>query len=107
MAVYACRRREGKSGKSVMESKGVSGIMTPAHSAGSFGAGAIVTESAGERLSSHSRFVQRLRRRYASELSLLPPGAPTRETMRRAYESLRAGGHALGTALRILRQLVM
>ena len=81
--------------------------MTPAHLAGSVSAGPIVSDSAAGRLSAHSRFAQRLRRRYASELSLLPPGAPTRDTMRRAYDSLRAGGHALGTALRILRQLVM
>src|SRR5437868_5180944 len=101
MAVYACRRREGKGRKSVMELRGVSGIMTPALSAGSHGAAATVTESASGRLSSHSRFAQRLRRRYDGELSLLPPGAPTRDSMRRAYESLRNHGHALGTALRI------
>ncbi|NPC55045.1 bifunctional [glutamate--ammonia ligase]-adenylyl-L-tyrosine phosphorylase/[glutamate--ammonia-ligase] adenylyltransferase [Caenimonas soli] len=58
-------------------------------------------------LSSHSRFAQRLRRRYAGELALLPPGTPTRETMADAYDVLRSRGHDTGTALRILRQLVM
>jgi [glutamine synthetase] adenylyltransferase / [glutamine synthetase]-adenylyl-L-tyrosine phosphorylase len=58
-------------------------------------------------LSSHSRLAQRLRRRYAGELALLPDGAPARELMARAYQALRARGHNAGVALRILRQLVM
>jgi len=57
--------------------------------------------------SGHSRFVQRLRRRYAAELSLLPPGAPGSAGMAAAYESLRARGHDVSAALRILRQLVL
>ena len=58
-------------------------------------------------LSSYSRFVQRLRRRYAHELALLPPGEPRRDTMARAYDALRQRGDAVGDALRIVRQLVM
>jgi [glutamine synthetase] adenylyltransferase / [glutamine synthetase]-adenylyl-L-tyrosine phosphorylase len=58
-------------------------------------------------LSQHSRLAQRLRRRYAAEISLLPPGAPVRNSMAQAYDSLRAQGHDTPTALRILRQLVM
>ncbi|AMO23105.1 bifunctional [glutamate--ammonia ligase]-adenylyl-L-tyrosine phosphorylase/[glutamate--ammonia-ligase] adenylyltransferase [Ramlibacter solisilvae] len=58
-------------------------------------------------LSAYSRFAQRLRRRYAGELALLPPGMPGREALTQAYDSLRARGHDLGAALRILRQLVM
>src|SRR4051794_36079255 len=58
-------------------------------------------------LSDHSRFVQRLRRRYERELSMFPPGAPVHATMRRTYDSLRGQGHDAGEALRILRQLVM
>ena len=58
-------------------------------------------------LSAHSRFVQRLRRRYANELALLPAGAPTRDTLAPTFVALRARGHDTGAALRILRQLVM
>src|SRR4051812_35334732 len=59
-------------------------------------------------LSSHSRFAQRLRRRYAGELALLPPGAPARDGMAAAYEALRASrGLDVPSALRVLRQLVL
>ncbi|TFZ06853.1 bifunctional [glutamate--ammonia ligase]-adenylyl-L-tyrosine phosphorylase/[glutamate--ammonia-ligase] adenylyltransferase [Ramlibacter henchirensis] len=57
--------------------------------------------------SMHSRFVQRIRRRYAAELALLSPGLPTRETLESTFEALSTRGHALGAALRILRQLVL
>ena len=55
----------------------------------------------------HSRLVQRLRRRYADELPLLPPGTPDAASMGETLQRLRARGHATGAALRILRQLVM
>ncbi|MBN9406108.1 MAG: bifunctional [glutamate--ammonia ligase]-adenylyl-L-tyrosine phosphorylase/[glutamate--ammonia-ligase] adenylyltransferase [Burkholderiales bacterium] len=55
----------------------------------------------------HSRLVQRLRRRYADELPLLPPGTPDAAAMAATLQRLRAHGHATGAALRILRQLVM
>ncbi|MCW5221185.1 bifunctional [glutamate--ammonia ligase]-adenylyl-L-tyrosine phosphorylase/[glutamate--ammonia-ligase] adenylyltransferase [Verminephrobacter aporrectodeae subsp. tuberculatae] len=55
----------------------------------------------------HARFYQRLQRRYADDLSLLPPGAPVLATMERAYEALRARGCDTASALRVLRQLVM
>jgi [glutamine synthetase] adenylyltransferase / [glutamine synthetase]-adenylyl-L-tyrosine phosphorylase len=58
-------------------------------------------------LSSDSRFAQRLRRRYASELPLLAAGHPTRALMDPAYATLRGRGNDPGTALRILRQLVL
>ncbi|KAF1068406.1 bifunctional [glutamate--ammonia ligase]-adenylyl-L-tyrosine phosphorylase/[glutamate--ammonia-ligase] adenylyltransferase [Variovorax sp.] len=58
-------------------------------------------------MSSYSRFVQRLRRRYAGELALLPEGEPRRASMTQAYEALRARGDGVGDALRIVRQLVM
>ena len=58
-------------------------------------------------LSGHSRFVQRLRRRYAAELSLLPPGAPRLAHIAEAYRALRERGLAVGDALRATRQLVM
>ncbi len=55
----------------------------------------------------HSRFGQRLRRRYAGELSLLPAGDPTRASMAATFQALRDRGDDLPTALRVLRQLVM
>jgi glutamate-ammonia-ligase adenylyltransferase len=58
-------------------------------------------------LSSHSRFAQRLRRRYADELPLLAPGAPDGAALQAAWEQLQARGHDLSASLRILRQLVM
>ncbi|MDB5954997.1 bifunctional [glutamate--ammonia ligase]-adenylyl-L-tyrosine phosphorylase/[glutamate--ammonia-ligase] adenylyltransferase [Ramlibacter sp.] len=58
-------------------------------------------------LAGHSRLVQRLRRRYDSELSLLPAGAPNRDTMDACYQALRSRGHEVAVALRVLRQLVM
>ncbi|MEJ8845426.1 bifunctional [glutamate--ammonia ligase]-adenylyl-L-tyrosine phosphorylase/[glutamate--ammonia-ligase] adenylyltransferase [Variovorax rhizosphaerae] len=58
-------------------------------------------------LSSHSRFVQRLRRRYAADLALLPSGAPVRGHFTQAYEALRARNASVADALRIVRQLVM
>ncbi|TFZ02129.1 bifunctional [glutamate--ammonia ligase]-adenylyl-L-tyrosine phosphorylase/[glutamate--ammonia-ligase] adenylyltransferase [Ramlibacter humi] len=57
--------------------------------------------------SAFSRFVQRIRRRYAAEMDLLPPGAPSRDTLQSTYEALLARGHDTGAALRILRQLVL
>ncbi len=62
---------------------------------------------AAQRRSSHSRFVQRLRRRYAGELALLPPGVPERGPIAQAYAALRGRGDAVGDALRTVRQLVM
>jgi len=58
-------------------------------------------------LAAHSRFFQRLQRRYAADLPLLPPGPPVRATMAQACDALRARGCDTGTALRVLRQLVM
>ncbi|MGA0572132.1 bifunctional [glutamate--ammonia ligase]-adenylyl-L-tyrosine phosphorylase/[glutamate--ammonia-ligase] adenylyltransferase [Variovorax sp. VNK109] len=58
-------------------------------------------------LSSYSRFAQRLRNRYATELALLPAGAPLRPHMLQAFNALRARGADTGAALRMTRQLVM
>ena len=55
----------------------------------------------------HSRFVQRIRRRYEQELALLPPGAPRRAQMLQTLAALRARGLDLGSALRVLRHLVL
>src|SRR3989344_6107484 len=55
----------------------------------------------------HSRFYQRLHRRYEADLLLLPPVVPRWPSMEQAYDALRARGCDTGTALRVLRQLVM
>ena len=60
-----------------------------------------------DRPSSYSRFVQRIRRRYAAELMLLAPGAPTRSSLQTTLAALRRTGLTTGAALRVLRQLVM
>ena len=58
-------------------------------------------------LALHSRFVQRLHRRYADVLPLLAPGAPTRDTLNAAFQALRATGLDTSAALRVLRQLTL
>ena len=55
----------------------------------------------------YSRLVQRLRRRYADSLELLPAGAPTRQTMQTALNVLLARELDTGAALRVLRQIVL
>jgi len=57
--------------------------------------------------SDYSRFVQRVRRRYAEWLPLLPIGAPVRAGMETALDALLTQGLETGAALRVLRQLVM
>jgi [glutamine synthetase] adenylyltransferase / [glutamine synthetase]-adenylyl-L-tyrosine phosphorylase len=54
-----------------------------------------------------SRFVQRIRRRYAAELEFLPPGLPDRAAFERCSAVLRAQGHTTSSALRITRSLVL
>ena len=58
-------------------------------------------------LAEYSRFFQRLHRRYAQDLALLPAGAPHKGTMAQAFAALQARGCDTATALRVLRQLVM
>lgn len=61
-------------------------------------------------LSAHSRFAQRLRRRYEHSLPLLPTtssGQLDHRDLRQAYDALRAQGMDVARALRVLRQLVM
>lgn len=55
----------------------------------------------------HSRFVQRIRRRYAAERELLPPGAPGFDAVVALVHALRQGGRPLPAALRVARQLVI
>ena len=58
-------------------------------------------------VSAYSRFVQRIRRRYSAEYTLLAPGEPRRTSMENALAALRAQGMGTGAALRVLRQLVI
>ena len=59
-------------------------------------------------LAEHSRYVQRIRRRYAAERALLPPGpAPDAAAIGALVQRLRAGGRDLPSALRVARQLVL
>ena len=55
----------------------------------------------------HSRFVQRIRRRYGDLLERLEPGLPDAMAMRRTVAGLRSSGRDLGSALRVTRQLVL
>ncbi|WP_457442460.1 bifunctional [glutamate--ammonia ligase]-adenylyl-L-tyrosine phosphorylase/[glutamate--ammonia-ligase] adenylyltransferase [Roseateles sp. P5_E4] len=54
----------------------------------------------------HSRYVQRVRRRYAAELALLQPGLPDRAVIAALIETL-AADRSLGSALRVARHLVL
>ena len=58
-------------------------------------------------LADYSRFVQRVRRRYAAELALLPPGLPRRDTVTALVARLQQDGRPLPSALRVARQLVL
>ncbi|MEO8058969.1 MAG: bifunctional [glutamate--ammonia ligase]-adenylyl-L-tyrosine phosphorylase/[glutamate--ammonia-ligase] adenylyltransferase [Burkholderiales bacterium] len=55
----------------------------------------------------HSRFVRRIRRRYAAELALLAPGRPDRETITALIALLQSQGRTLASAMRVTRQLVL
>ena len=55
----------------------------------------------------HSRFVQRIRRRYGAELGLLGAGLPARASIDALIEQLLAGGRPLPSAMRVARQLVL
>lgn len=57
--------------------------------------------------SSHSRFGQRIRRRYESQLHLLPPGLPDQASMAQVFDALQSLGLDTGSALRTTRQLVL
>ena len=66
------------------------------------------TRSAGPAAdAAHSRFVQRIRRRYEHERPLLAPGVPDAAAMQSAVAALRERGRDLPAALRVMRQLVL
>lgn len=58
-------------------------------------------------LAEHSRFVQRIRRRYGQELALLPPGLPDLAGIQALVKTLCEAGRPLAAALRVARQLVL
>ncbi|MBX3626124.1 MAG: bifunctional [glutamate--ammonia ligase]-adenylyl-L-tyrosine phosphorylase/[glutamate--ammonia-ligase] adenylyltransferase [Rhizobacter sp.] len=62
------------------------------------------TSSAG---AEHSRFVQRVRRRYEAELPLLAPGLPVRASIDALINELLTRGRALPSALRVARHVVI
>ena len=55
----------------------------------------------------HSRFVQRIRRRYAPELALLADGLPGRGDIDALIRELQLRGRTLASAMRVARQLVL
>lgn len=55
----------------------------------------------------HSRFVQRIRRRYADELRLLPEGVPRTASWALVTQHLQQRGLSPENALRVLRHLVL
>ena len=65
------------------------------------------TPAASVACAAHSRFVQRVRRRYAAELPLLPAGVPGVETITALVLQLQTTGRDLPCALRVARQLVL
>jgi glutamate-ammonia-ligase adenylyltransferase len=67
----------------------------------------VSTPAPPQALAEHSRFVQRIRRRYVAELALLPPGLPLRGAVADLIHRLQRDGRALPSALRVARQLVL
>ncbi|MBP6338696.1 MAG: bifunctional [glutamate--ammonia ligase]-adenylyl-L-tyrosine phosphorylase/[glutamate--ammonia-ligase] adenylyltransferase [Vitreoscilla sp.] len=55
----------------------------------------------------HSRFVQRIRRRYEADLPSLPSGVPDVAAIAALVQRLQAAGRSLPSALRVARQLVL
>ena len=55
----------------------------------------------------HSRFVQRIRRRYAEDLAALPAGLPDAASITALVQRLQQGGRSLPAALRVARQLCL
>jgi [glutamine synthetase] adenylyltransferase / [glutamine synthetase]-adenylyl-L-tyrosine phosphorylase len=69
------------------------------------------TEVMARAEAAHSRFVQRIRRRYEAELAVQPPllaaGVPDADTITALVLRLQQGGRELPSALRVARQLVL
>ena len=65
------------------------------------------TQQRSRARAAHSRFVQRIRRRYPAELALLPAGRPDRAAIDALIDRLREGGRDLASALRVARHVVL
>ena len=61
----------------------------------------------GTALAEHSRYIQRVRRRYGDKLSRLPAGLPNFVTITALVAALEADGTPVMSALRVARQLVL
>ena len=57
--------------------------------------------------SDHSRFAQRIRRRYGAALNALPPGVPERAAQEQLFATLRAQGESVAAALRMILQTLV
>ncbi|MCK6425244.1 MAG: bifunctional [glutamate--ammonia ligase]-adenylyl-L-tyrosine phosphorylase/[glutamate--ammonia-ligase] adenylyltransferase [Burkholderiaceae bacterium] len=68
---------------------------------------AVASRADAAALAEHSRYVQRVRRVWAAEMALLPPGAPRSAEIEALIDALLARGRDLPAALRIARQVVM
>ena len=66
-----------------------------------------LTSSVASANADHSRFVQRIRRRYGDELALLPAGLPRAAVIADLVARLHNAGRSLASALRVTRQLVL
>ena len=66
-----------------------------------------VNPSSARPLSSYSRFAQRIRRRYAAEMQLLPQGTPDAAQIAKLFAAMQQGSVDAACALRITRQLVL
>jgi len=81
--------------------------LQPAHAGDRAGERAGEKPIAGSADPAHSRFVQRVRRRFAAELPLLAPGVPGPQAMVALVQALCAGGRALPAALRVARHVII
>jgi glutamate-ammonia-ligase adenylyltransferase len=66
-----------------------------------------MTRNADAPRAHESRFVQRIRRRYAEQLAMLPPGVPQRADMQSLLHALQSTGASTSVGLRTVRQLVL
>ena len=80
--------------------------MPPRLDASDFKNGALPASASADP-SAHSRFGQRIRRRYAAQLPLLRPGLPDQTAIALLFDALLRAGESTGAALRITRQLVL